>query len=1106
MDNEAELLELLGCLKKSSIPNSEDFIIKFKTNRVSFETLETLIEECEKNKEYLLKISLLKFVLKLNDDAEVYSMLGNTYKKLNDFENAEIHYNIAISKDSSNFIFHYNKGVLYYELERYEDAKISFLESAISNKNYFLVFYNLGNTYTKLGDYSNAIEVYKRAIELNNNYAPSYYNLGVVYENAKLPDESLKCYDRAVSIDPENPSYHWNRALILLYLGMCEEGFKEYEWRLKKANYRYKFNGKRWTGEYVPGKKLFVYSEQGFGDIIYFSRFLQILKEKNAYVILGVKKELISLFEINNLADELVDIDGFTSDLQFDYYVSLLSIPSIVNISLHKNKISFPYIRIKSQNKVLPDFQSNLKLKIGIVWKGNPEPKENRVRHTQIKYFEKISNENIQLYSFQLGTEKDEIENCNISLIDLSSKITNFLDTALFINYMDVIVSVDTGFVHLAGAMNKKTFLLLADILDWRWSEKQGCSKQYPSVEIIRQSVRGDWESVFDELSLKLQQCFKHNFPDKNEQTLDAEEFDKYERTAINYFNKNEFVEAIRFFEKCEEFDRLNVRLINNLGLAYQKNNQIKIAEEKYKKAISLKKDYFNPYLNLIDLYLNEENFNLVERTISDAVDVFGLNNELIFCRGILNHKLGKYDEAEKYYLALRNSNYENLNLDINLGILYDKIGHHLKAANLFMEAIRKYPHQADLYFHLGNIYSNFNEYENALHWYKKAIELNPHYIDAYLNIGSLLFNDRKILEAKKLYEKMIVDGIVDHRVYYSLAIILYELKNYSEAMKYFETSLVIDPDCIDTHVGYSETLLIKGDFERGWKEYSWRLKKDKQYYQIISKIPKNLSEIEGKKVLIAGEQGIGDNIMFGRYLPLMLNIVSSFSFLLRKDLHKLFLYSLRDLNIKILDKAIFDNYDYIIPLLSLPELFGTNTENIPATNYINYDSELNNKITQYFETNRIKIGICWRGKLEPKYNRKRHISLKQLLIAFAEEEHNKFSLYNLQYEFNKEESELLVDNDISNIMSEIIDISKTALLIKNMDLVITVDTSIAHLSASMNKPTWLMLPYSPDWRWFTDINYSPWYNMVKIFRQKELESWDDVITQIKYELNKLER
>lgn len=1106
MDNESELQELLGYLKKSSIPNSEDFIIKFQTNRVSFETLETLIDECEKNKEYLLKISLLKFVLKLNDDAEIFSMLGNTYKKINDFENAEINYNIAISKDPSNFIFQYNKGVLYYELERYEDAKISFLESAISNKNYFLVFYNLGNTYTKLGDYSNAIDVYKRAIELNDNYAPTFYNLGVVYENAKLPEEALKCYDRAVSIDSENPSYHWNRSLIMLYLGMCEEGFKEYEWRLKKTGYKYKYDGKRWNGEYISGKKLFVYSEQGFGDIIYFARFLTILKEKNIYVILGVKKELQSLFEINNLADEIFNIDQTPTNLQYDYYVSLLSIPSLVNISLFENKICYPYLGIKSPNKILPNFQTNSKLKVGIVWKGNPEPKENRVRHTQLKYFENINSEKIQYYSFQLGADKEELENCNIPVIDLSNKITSFLDTALFVNYMDVIVTVDTGFVHLAGAMNKKTYLLLADVLDWRWSEKKGCSKQYPSVEIIRQFVLGDWDSVFEELNIRLQRCLQLNSSSKYEQNVNAEDLDKYEKTAIDYFNKNEFVEAIRFFEKCEEIDTSNERLINNLGLAYQKNNQLKAAEAKYKKAILLKKDYLNPYLNLIDLYFHEENYNLVEKTINDAVEFFGLNNELIFCWGILYHKLGKYDEAEKYYLALKNSNYENLDLDINLGILYDKIGHHLKAANLFIEAIRKYPHQAELYFHLGNIYTNFNESENALEWYNKAIELNPHYIDAYLNIGSLLFNDRKIVEAKKLYEKMISDGITDHRVYYSLAIILYELKDYTQAKKYFETSLVIDPDCIDTHIGYSETLLIKGEYDKGWKEYGWRLKKDKQYYHIINKIPKNLSEIEGKKVLIAGEQGIGDNIMFGRYLLLINNIVPSFSFLLRKDLHKLFSYSLKDKNITILDKAKFENFDYVIPLLSLPELFGTNKDNIPATNYINYDSELHNKITQYFDTNRIKVGICWRGKLEPKYNRKRHIKLKQLLTAFADDNLNRFSLFNLQYEFNKEESDLLVDNDVSNLMAEILDISKTALIIKNMDLVITVDTSIAHLAASLNKPTWLLLSYSPDWRWLVDTDYSPWYKTVKIFRQNELENWDNVIQQLKEELIKLEK
>ncbi|MFH0734109.1 MAG: tetratricopeptide repeat protein [bacterium] len=1104
MKTNEELHTVLDYIKISHNKEIREYYNKITINSLEIELFEELLDLFGQNYDFIGKEIVLKYVLTISNDPTIYSLLGNTLKKLNKDEEALESFNIAIHKDPNNFTYHYNKGVFYYERKKYLEAAKSFEYSANCNRNYDLIFYNWGNTLTKLEQYNSAVEKYKRAIELNNKFGAAYFNLGVVYENIGLIKEAIVCYDRAVHLEPENPSFHWNRSLLLFYLKRYDEGFKEYEWRLKKTNYKYKFPGSMWKGESLIGKRIMVYTEQGFGDVFLFLRFVKYLKLQTAYIIFNTKKTLLTLLEANKFADEYLDIDDKNLHANYDFYISLLSLPAIVSKAFIDELMTFPYIKHhNSGESYLDKYNFKNKIKIGIVWKGNPEPAINKVRHTELKCFNSIAClENVKLFSLQLGNCVEELTEFGDRIINLAFDITDFLDTAAIIMELDLIVTIDTALIHLAGAMNKPAFLLLSDTLDWRWIEENGKSVLYPSVTIIKQKTRGNWEDVFVQLKEKLLKYF--DFP-KRTPKLNLDEpnlFDHYEKMGIEYYANDNFVEAINCFEKCIEIDSANFRLINNLGLAYQKNHQFNKAIENYNKSIDLKYDYVSPYLNLANIYLAENNYSSAEKLLKTAKSIFTTNNEIVFLLGLLNQKLERFDIAEKYYLKLRNSNYNNLDLMLNLGLLYSSTGHLVKASNLFMEAVQKYPNNPEVFFNLGNINIAFENYDRAFDLFSKAIQLDENYLDAYLNIGTIYFNTNRFGDSFKLYEFLINKNLYDFRVLYSLGVLYYEMADYNSAKACFENSLVMEPNNTETHVGYSEVLLVTGELIKGWQEYEWRIKKDKLYFQILDKIPTDFANLKGKNVLIIGEQGVGDNIMFSRYLLMLLKINPSIYLFIRKDLRKLFNFAFMD--VKIVEKVNIEDYDYIIPLLSLPRLFNTDLVNIPVfDSYLKCDMPNIEKFYDYFSIKNKKIGICWKGKKNPPFNRKRHTTLIKFIEMISTINSNlKFKFFNLQYEINEEEIILLKENDITNLMHGIKDLSQTAAIISSMDLIITVDTSIAHIASAMGKETWILLPFSADWRWLEKRTDSPWYPSCTLFRQNEPNIWNDVFEEIGKKLN----
>lgn len=397
-------------------------------------------------------------------------------------------------------------GVIAHQAGRYKDA-VYYISKAVEIKKDAVYYGNLGMAYDALGKEEESTKSFQKALEINPHYGNAYlahYNLGVYFKDRGEIKKALEHYDKAISLNKDFSEAHWNKGLILLLLEDFKKGWEEYEYRFKKAKPTDSrdFGKPKWDGSLLKGKRILVVSEQGFGDNIQFIRYIPLIKEKGGYVILECKRDLRRLFEDFPGVDEFVEReDKKISDINFDFYIHLMSLPKVLGTNLSNIPYKVPYL--KAEPELVKKFKKKLKgrFKIGIAWAGNPNQDNDKNRSTTLENFRVLKLPGVRLFSLQKDKKNAELDS---DITDMSEYIDDFADTAAIIENLDLIISVDTSIAHLAGAMCKPVWTLLCFIPDWRWLVKGEKSPWYPSMRLFRQKKPGDWVSVSEEVKKEL--------------------------------------------------------------------------------------------------------------------------------------------------------------------------------------------------------------------------------------------------------------------------------------------------------------------------------------------------------------------------------------------------------------------------------------------------------------------------------------------------------------------------------------------------------------------------------------------------------------------------
>jgi tetratricopeptide (TPR) repeat protein len=483
---------------------------------------------------------------------------------------------------------------------------------------------------------------------------------------------------------------------------------------------------------------------------------------------------------------------------------------------------------------------------------------------------------------------------------------------------------------------------------------------------------------------------------------------------------------------------------------------------------------------------------------------------QAIYAKAVSHEKQGMLVEAARSYRFLL-SKWPEPAAYYNYGVVLKKLKAYDEAILNYKTAIALRPDYAEAYVNLGSICFEKADFETALDHYDTAIRHNPTLVEAYYNRGVVLQELRRHDDALADYNTALALQPDYYLAYLNKSVILYELKRKAEAARNYEQILRRQPDHIDANWNLGILRLSEGDFSNGWRLSESRLRLHAAHYAGLLQRPywRGAESLAGKTIFLKWEQGFGDTIQFCRYARLVQDAGANVILSVQDPLRRL-IRTLDDGISVIGQNEIPQDYDYHCFLMSLPHAFATTLETIPRTApYLRGDPAETVAWTARLENKSgPKIGLVWAGGLRAditcarRNDANRSLTLERLL-PLVEIPGTAF----VSLQKGPPAAQLTAAparHAIHDWTDELTDFAATAALIEALDLVVTVDTAVAHLAAALGKQVWILVPWTSCWRWLEARTDSPWYPSVTLFRQDERGNWDQVIAAVKQELERL--
>jgi len=472
-----------------------------------------------------------------------------------------------------------------------------------------------------------------------------------------------------------------------------------------------------------------------------------------------------------------------------------------------------------------------------------------------------------------------------------------------------------------------------------------------------------------------------------------------------------------------------------------------------------------------VPFFINEINKNFSTGTNKKIKQ----SNKELIDNAIHLHQQGNLQKASKYYQYCINNGINDHRVFSNYGAILKDLGKLQEAEIFTRKAIKINPKSAIAFNNLGNIFIDQGNLQKAELYTRKAIKINPDYVKAYSNLGNILRSLGQLKESEASLQK----------------------------------AIELNPNSAEANYNLSCLELLKEDYQSGLEKYEFRLNQRKPTIPhkeiLIRKVDNEILQ-KGEKLLVVSEQGLGDTLQYMRYVPYLRKKGLDVSFCAQKKLHSIIKASGIDPGPMTQEQSILVSEGKWIPLLSLPRYLKVRPNNVIISEpYISSNDELKNKWKNILsKEKRPIVGINWQGnkQLENTYQG-RSIPLETFSILC---ERNKITMLSLQKGFGSEQlNNCSFQNKFVACQEEVNstwDFLENAAIIENCDLIITCDTSIAHLAGGMGKKVWLLLRDIPFWTWGLKGDSTFWYSSMKLFRQKERHNWDEVMERVSNQLN----
>jgi len=909
--------------------------------------------------------------------------------------------------------------------------------------------YSLGVVLQLQGRLQEAIRHYRSAIALDLDFVKAHYNLANALLNYGSYQEAIHSVQAVLQHDPLHADAHWLLGMLLLRSGDFLNGWSEYEWRWKALEFTCRMPAlgrPLWDGSPLEGRTLLIHMEQGRGDMIQFIRYAPLAAAMGGKVVACATPELVSLLATVEGVSLAVDRNGPLPD--FDLHTPVQSLPYLFGTTLETIPRNIPYLRadpvkVAEWQKI---FRDEERFRIGLVWQGTPTHRDDHNRSCSLSEFLALSDlMGVDFYSLQIGAGAEQIHglpDC-ITVYDVSGQIRDFSDTAAIIANLDLVISVDTAVAHLAGALGKPVWTVLPYVSEWRWLLGRDDTPWYSTMRLFRQTSPSDWKSVFSRLRDELASLLGSA--------------DSLNQWGINLLKSGSAGRAERAFSRAVASAPDNVEFHCNRGVALDAQCSYEAAIACYQEALSCNPVSINAMFNMGNTYVS----------------------------------LNKLEEARACYERVIELNPNFVAAHLCLGEAAKTLQDFTLARTEFEQAAAIDSNCADAFQGIAEICQAEERYHDAIVSYGRALELRPGNAASLNMMGTAYQSIEQLDKAEECYRHALALTPDQPTLLNNLAAALNAQGRLDEAVRVYRHLLEIDPDYADGHWNLSVTLLAMGAYSKGWEEFEWRFRKaDPVPSRHFSQPRWEGSDLAGRTILLHAEQGFGDTIQFSRYAPLVAQ--RGGNVIIECQVHALkgLLQSLDGITEVIVSGEPLPHFDCHLPLMSLPLVFGTTIETIPCqAPYLAADPQVGEIWRQRLGVSgRFKVGLVWYAKQSQVLNRKRSCPLKFFSPLWKV---NGVEFYTLQIGVGTDQLEDFAnDHEIIDLTRNIDGFADTAAFIASLDLVITIDTAVAHLAGALGARTWVILSHVAEWRWLCQREDSPWYPTMRLFRQPSAGDW----------------
>ncbi|WP_420477195.1 tetratricopeptide repeat protein [Noviherbaspirillum sp. ST9] len=558
-------------------------------------------------------------------------------------------------------------------------------------------------------------------------------------------------------------------------------------------------------------------------------------------------------------------------------------------------------------------------------------------------------------------------------------------------------------------------------------------------------------------------------------------------------------------YEKLLAVQPANVDALYLAGLLEYQRGDYVLAQRRLEAALRQNPSASAIHTALGNVFRESKDWAKAHACYQRAIDLDPAGADTHYNLGVTFQEQGDLQGAETAYRRALASNPGHPECWINLGTVLKERGNLGEAESCYSQALQLQPRHALAWYNLGVLQSAAMRFIEAVGSFRRALEIQPHYPAAAYNIGVACRSAGALEDASDWFNHVLTMQPGHENARHNLGAVLYELGRFDEAEGCFRTLLARSPGNPELNYNMSLLALARGDYASGWRAYEWRwlgAESSRRHRRDFSSPQWQGEGVAGKTILLHAEQGLGDALQFVRYAPMVADLGARVILECQAPLGRL-LRSVRGVSLVVHRGDPLPAFDLHCPLMSLPLAFGTRIETVPAQ--IPYLAPDPVHVGQWGQrlgiSNCMRVGLVWAGnprrfsEQQSQVDRRRSLSLQQL-VPLARCQGVEYISLQLGDAAEEARSNPAWER-LKDVTRDIADFEDTAAIVANLDLVISVDTSVAHLAAAMGKPVWMLSRFDACWRWMRGRDDSPWYPGMQIFRQSRPGEWGDVIERV---------